>query len=419
MADYHRVYEAAFGFKKTQLWKKLYDSQLFALRFADGGIGYCCVMGKAGRFTALAVYPGSEGLESYRRMSAADLDADEFDKHEIMLSQNCLMCSFESKDDLHPEALKNVKAYCAKSNISPRGANAYPNLIIHKPEMYPWPIREEEDIARLSEALDAGVEVARRMQNVSAERWGFTEGTPYDRDIPLLEKQGDAYGWSALPLPEPQAEEDYPAPRAIDELALGRVKRSKKKSGVWGCDVLLHTEPVSNDQEAVRLGKMPDQAPYFPRLMIIVDCDTGNVINMSLSKGTGDYADQFAPLVLDTAKKEGRPQTILVKRMRALSLFSPLAEAMGTDIVFVEDIPALDEAEADYANAFGQGEEDGAGVSDFELDQLAQFFEDKEAIKSVPDSILEEMLSMSALGILRDEWKTALLKERERRKSRR
>ncbi len=41
LADYHRVYEAAFGFKKTQLWKKLYDSQLFALRFADGGIGYC------------------------------------------------------------------------------------------------------------------------------------------------------------------------------------------------------------------------------------------------------------------------------------------------------------------------------------------------------------------------------------------
>ena len=419
MADYHRVYEAAFSFKKTQLWKKLYDSQLFALRFADGGIGYCCVMGNAGRFTALAVYPGSEGLESYRRMSAADLDADEFDKHEIMLSQNCLMCSFESKDDLHPEALKNVKAYCAKNNISPRGANAYPNLIIHKPEMYPWPVKEEADIVRLSEALDAAVEVARRMQDASAKRLGFTEGLPYDRDIPLLEKQGDSYGWSALPLPEPQAEEDYPAPRAIDELALGRVKHSKKKSGVWGCDVLLHNDPVSHDEEAIRMGKMPEKAPYFPRLMIIVDCDTGLLINMSLAKDTGDYAEEFARQVLDTAAKEGRPQTILVKRERALSLFAPLAEAMGTAIEFEEDIPALDDTEADYSNAFDTGDEDGAGVSDFELDQLAQFFEDKEAIKSVPDIILEEMLGMSAFGVLRDEWKTALLKERERRKSRR
>lgn len=285
--------------------------------------------------------------------------------------------------------------------------------------MYPWPVKEEADIIRLSEALDAGVEVARRMQDTSAKRLGFTEGLPYDRDIPLLEKQGDSYGWSALPLPEPQAEEDYPAPRAIDELALGRVKRSKKKSGVWGCDVLLHNDPVSHDEEAIRMGKMPEKAPYFPRLMIIVDCDTGLVINMSLAKDTGDYADEFARQVLDTAKKEGRPQTILVKRMRALSLFVPLAEAMGTAIVFMEDIPALDEAEADYANAFGKGEEDGAEVSDFELDQLAQFFEDKEAIKSVPDIILEEMLSMSAFGVLRDEWKTALLKERERRKSRR
>ena len=96
-----------------------------------------------------------------------------------------------------------------------------------------------------------------------------------------------------------------------------------------------------------------------------------------------------------------------------------LAEAMGTAIEFVEDIPALDDTEADYSNAFDTGDEDGAGVSDFELDQLAQFFEDKEAIKSVPDNILDEMLSLSALGILRDELKTALLKERERRKSRR
>ncbi len=418
MVDFNRAYEAAFNFKKTRLWKKMYDSQLFAVRHADGGIGYCCVMGNAGRFTALAMYPGSEGLESYRRMSTVDLDADEFEKHEIMLSQNCLMCSFERKDDLHPEAMKNVKAYCAKNNITPRGANAYPNLIIHKPEMYPWPIKEEADIIRLSEALDAAVEVARRMQDASAERLGFTEGPPYDRKIPLLEKQGDAYQWSALSLPPPQAEEDYPSPRSIDELALGHVKRSRKKGGVWGCDVLLHSEPVSKDEEAVRLGKMPEQTPYFPRLMIIVNCDTGLLINMSLAKGTGDYADEFARQVIDTAKKEGRPQTILVKRTRALSLFAPLAKAMGTDIVFAEDIPTLDEAEADYVNAFGKGEEDDAEVSDFEMDQLARFFEDKEAIKSVPDNILDEMLSLSALGILRDEWKAALLNERERRKSR-
>lgn len=418
MVDFNRAYEAAFNFKKTRLWKKMYDSQLFAVRHADGGIGYCCVMGNAGRFTALAMYPGSEGLESYRRMSTVDLDADEFEKHEIMLSQNCLMCSFERKDDLHPEALKNVKAYCAKNNITPRGANAYPNLIIHKPEMYPWPIKEEADIIRLSEALDAAVEVARRMQDASAERLGFTVGPPYDRKIPLLEKQGDAYQWSALSLPPPQAEEDYPSPRSINELALGHVKRSRKKGGVWGCDVLLHKDPVSHDEEAIRMGIMPEEAPYFPRLMIIVNCDTGLLINMSLAKGTGDYADEFARQVIDTAKKEGRPQTILVKRTRALSLFDPLAKAMGTDIVFAEDIPALDEAEADYVNAFGKGEEDDAEVSDFEMDQLARFFEDKEAIKSVPDNILDEMLSLSALGILRDEWKAALLNERERRKSR-
>ena len=58
-----RMYELAFQYKKTKLWKKLYDSEIFALKLSDGEIGYCCVMGMAGQVNAISLYVGEKGFQ--------------------------------------------------------------------------------------------------------------------------------------------------------------------------------------------------------------------------------------------------------------------------------------------------------------------------------------------------------------------
>jgi len=65
------LYDLASKFRKTQLWKRLHDDELFAVSLPNGVIGNVCVMGALGEHLDLAVYPGASGLDSYRKTSAA------------------------------------------------------------------------------------------------------------------------------------------------------------------------------------------------------------------------------------------------------------------------------------------------------------------------------------------------------------
>lgn len=121
-----RLFELAFQYKKTKLWKKLWDSQIFAVRFSDGGIGYCSVMGMNGELNAIAVYPGQEGLDSLRLIYEDVPALDELAHMERLHCQDCMMLSFMNKSELNPRDIEELEAYCKKSGISPRGKNAFP-----------------------------------------------------------------------------------------------------------------------------------------------------------------------------------------------------------------------------------------------------------------------------------------------------
>ena len=91
-----QLYDLALAFRKTKLWKRLYDSELFAVSLSNGQTGYCCVMGYLGEHTALAVYIGEQGLDSYRHLQEiSHVPVNALQAHEFMLSQFCLQCSLE------------------------------------------------------------------------------------------------------------------------------------------------------------------------------------------------------------------------------------------------------------------------------------------------------------------------------------
>lgn len=94
-----KLYDAAFRYKKAKIWKKLWDSEIFAVKLKSGETGYVCIMGRNGEYNALALYIGQEGFESYRRM--ADMEqysGSELKNHELMLQQQCLQVALENKE---------------------------------------------------------------------------------------------------------------------------------------------------------------------------------------------------------------------------------------------------------------------------------------------------------------------------------
>ena len=92
-----KLYELAFVYKKTKLWKKLWDNEMFAIKFSDGEIGYVSIMGKGGTYTAIAVYVGDDGFRSFRKIGEDDAEFCSFFKgREHLIQQNCLQVAFET-----------------------------------------------------------------------------------------------------------------------------------------------------------------------------------------------------------------------------------------------------------------------------------------------------------------------------------
>ena len=96
MAD-DKLYRAAAAFFGTKLWNELRETELFALRFSDKKTAYCCVMGIAGSHTALAVYVGEEALASFYQVAGGSMTSGDDGAFDLLMSQDCLMCSFEKK----------------------------------------------------------------------------------------------------------------------------------------------------------------------------------------------------------------------------------------------------------------------------------------------------------------------------------
>lgn len=160
-----RLYDLAVAFRKTRLWDELCDSQLFAVRQADGGIDYCCVMGLLGEHLALAVYPGAEGFAGYQLLAEGPVARNPYEDKENAFMQDCLMCSFATRDELSPKELEEAREYAKKKGISFRGKYAFPRFQRFRPRRFPWYLDDPAEQDRLAECLEACLEVAGKLRS--------------------------------------------------------------------------------------------------------------------------------------------------------------------------------------------------------------------------------------------------------------
>ncbi len=415
------LYAAAFAFRKTKLWKQLYDSQLFALKHADGTVSYCCVMGMMGEHLALAVYPDAAGLASYRRMGDRRPDMSGFEHDELLFAQECIMCSFEDKDEMLQSELAEVRSYCKAQGIALRGKNAYPKFQRCRPGYYPWRLDDAQDQAFLLEALKAAVEVSKKLETAYAEDLGFTEGPPFDRSIPLLKKHGRGYSWGlhAFPAPSPRV---YPAATIEDELRLKRIKRlgpaksmdnasaaprktpakpaasaakPRNAAAEWDCDMVMYPNVARQEGGSGKDGAEnewgePVQAPFFPYLLMVVDHQSGMILYTAITRHAGEYARQLGEMFLDFVEEQGIPAHLYVRNDRAHALLSGIAEKLGIPLTLKKRLPILEELLANFyeQTAAQEGGEPGDEDASAFLEQLA----DPTYLKALPSAILREIV---------------------------
>lgn len=393
----NQLYDLALAFRKSKLWKRLYDSELFAVSFSNGQIGYCCIMGSLGEHIALAVYIGEKGLDSYRLLQEmGHTPMNGLKAQEYMLSQSCLQCALESKDMLNPQELASAHSYAKAHGIVFRGANAFPQFVKYQPARYPWQVSEAEDTQLLCEALAAALAVSEKLKEISKYQLGFTDGPAHDRSIPLLTPTEQGFDWGICRLPAWRPP-SYPAPKLRDELLTMRLKKRKKRAGIWICDVVMFPQPSYMDAD------YPKPAPVFPYMLLAVNMETGLAIPTELVTAYDeDGAEELLLALGNRMLENGIPSEIQVADNRTHALLKDIAPTLGIRLVRRPEIELLDSLEE---NLLDYCEEQ---TPDMVMDATSDFIEafmsmDDDMLLSMPDDLQKQLRSMERQGLLSED----------------
>lgn len=380
-----QLFDKIFTYKKTKLWKKLWDSQMFAVELSDGRTAYISVMGKLMEHLALSVYIGEEGLRSYCYMRSEEMNADVslFQEHERLLQQNCLQCVFDEKDMLSSEELKEVRGYARRHGIRLAGAHAFPQLCKYQPGHYPWFIETEEDLNAMGEALDAAIDLANRLEKKSPEEIGLTDLVCGERNLLRMRRAGDGFVLDQTELPELPAK-PWPKPELKNELGLKRLKKLEKL-GTWECEMIMLTEPIQAE---------PDAAPVFPMMLMCVEQESGFMLPIEFVYDLERDAEELMNNCIETlCRQKVCPKAILARDERTFAFLEDFCSGAKISLKLEPELPALDEIQEEFADSLGNGQD-----ADEDMEELLTMMTEMgpEALSILPDDLVNELRQIAA-----------------------
>lgn len=362
-----RLYQHAFEYRKTKLWKILPHTDLFAVRSSDGQLCYISLTGGSDEPITLAAYIGDDGLDSFLRLSRTDFTSlSLFGSEELLMQQHCLQCMFVGKDELSAEEHEEVKGYTRRHGMRIGGKKAYPLFRKYTPNHLPWPLQTEQEQAILCSALAAALALFDLLKGKKPKDLGFglclPEPGAFPQEtpptIPLLEYREDGYVLEQIPLP-PERPTVIPAPRAANDIGIASLKKLKK-TGIWECKIIRFPQPVQDS---------PDQIPFFPVALLAVESSTGYILQVPPVENYEDDPEHLMDLFIEALLNEKiRPIKIRVPDERTYAFARPLCERLKITLSPDEETPALDAAEEDFFIHFDLEIED-------QLEELRKIFD--------------------------------------------
>ncbi|OPH46929.1 hypothetical protein BC351_13470 [Paenibacillus ferrarius] len=317
------LYEAAAAFKQAECWRYATNSHVFGVENPfNKEIGYCCILGNGGEMYGLAVYLGTESLETLLSMLNRTQETDP------MFSQHCLMLSFESRTELYPAELKQIKELGLKF----RGANAWPTFRLYEPGFVPWPMQNEEEVQFLSLALEQTIEVVEAFKNnldaifIREDNVFLTRVSEGDRQNLVWTDQ-----WLKPKILEKATE--YQA-NPIDEIRLAKAKKMLKGFvGIWEVDCFFAYIPIDEGQR-----------PYYPMMGLIVDQESEQILQFGLTEKSG-IQGKMAGLFLEIIEKaQVVPKEIWVCREEIYHYLKQILISFEIQVCLKSELAAIEDA---------------------------------------------------------------------------
>lgn len=392
------LYDLAYGFRNAKPWKRIDEEDLFAVALPGGQIGYCCLMGRNGEHMALAVYVGEAGFSSYRTLMNYNTGRAMSDVNPVeLLTQDCIQCSIEARDQFSPEELEEIRAYCKASGVPFRAP--FPQFTRFYPYCVPWHIAEPSDwqiiaaALRITNRLEECLKTARKEEmglravavNLEGEFYIDSFGrhmrlfpSPQHAQqkeavtIPLYAMEEEELCVSRIPLPPYKAPAVQP-PDHLDEIAIAKLRRLKQKD-VFECEIMRLPEPVAGEP------------PYVPAILLSVNADTGFILPPVVSEGARYDPGEMLKEYIHCLLTEGvYPRQIMVRTDETATLLKPFCDLAHINFSVCRELDVLDEAAAALRERKSRDSEIEQVIS--MLDQMSV-----EEMRQIPQSMLEQLL---------------------------
>jgi hypothetical protein len=303
--------DRAEAFRDLAPWRWVNGTSILGVRDQNSGeTDWCSIMGQGGETFGVAIYQGDRGLGSLQRMLR-----DGSDPFDACIQQVAAVLTFNDRDMLTKDMVAVLKA-CGRRY---RGANAWPELVIHDPGYFPMPPMTVDGIQRLTIDLESLFGMC--VQAAKDPGWDQHD----EQDQPWVAKP-DPGGMTAVMRESMPTIPDPPMPViVVDEVAAARIRA---KGGRSGAAVLIDWFVGS----AVIDGPEAAGRPYFVAHATAFDLRTGMILGMEMCR-LAQVWQETAGLLLKVSETGGVPHQIMVRRPEAVTILGPLAQALGTDLV--------------------------------------------------------------------------------------
>ncbi len=325
--SWQELFSLALQFKQLAPWNWMNDSDFFAVQMPDTGAKhYCTIMGAAGEVFAIALYEGTEGLDALSDLAEFGV----YDPFEMITSQKCLMISLANKDELIDEDLEIIKIV----GLNFKGKNAFPTFHDYSPSFLPFPINTEKQANIIKTVLEQALIVAQKQKD---DNFYLIPPEDADEEKFLVRVQNEKGEWTEQWLEpdeyaneeEEEEEEEVEVSGIFLQSNLGKLPKNVQKG--WLMDAFVFPTPVQEN---------PDERPYFPKIMMIVDAETGMIVAHEPFTATS-FSKDFQKSFVKVCKDNGFiPGKILYGNPEFEVFLGQLCEALKIELE--EDVEVLE-----------------------------------------------------------------------------
>ena len=323
--QWRSLYEAAIEFKKAEPWKVLYDTDFICIENpVDKTWGYCSVMGRMGEHFAIGVYLGLEGLHGLNTVLEK---GETIPSHQLMHYQDCLMCSFEDRNDLTPADRKQIKDL----GLTFRGKNAWPMFRRMEPGFYPWPIHAEECVY-LTQAIQQVLVV---VEDIKAGKVTIDK-TKRQSILRYRPDNHPEHEWLSKEIELPYLNPIYHEVPLQDEPLISEIKQAGKiKNAVFQVDICYSPSPVQESR---------DNRPYYPRLFLLIDKESEMILDAEVFEHKKEDANVALNKLISFFLENGVPEEIHVQNDALQAILTDLCKQTDIKLKKVNHLKIMNDA---------------------------------------------------------------------------